>query len=119
MNEGRVSTILGLNGMPREAEDVIVARNIVLAEATGARLHIAHISTEGAVRQIRDAKKRGVNVTCETCPHYFTLTEEAAMQYNTYAKVIPPLRTEKDTKAIIEGICDEMCIRDRLRIHSR
>ena len=106
MNEGRVSTILGLNGMPREAEDVIVARNIVLAEATGARLHIAHISTEGAVRQIRDAKKRGVNVTCETCPHYFTLTEEAAMQYNTYAKVIPPLRTEKDTKAIVEGICD-------------
>ncbi len=106
MNEGRVSTILGLNGMPREAEDVVVARNIVLAEATGARLHIAHISTEGAVRQIRDAKKRGVNVTCETCPHYFTLTEEAAMQYNTYAKVIPPLRTEKDTKAIIEGICD-------------
>ena len=106
MNEGRVSTILGLKGMPREAEDVIVARNIVLAECTGARLHIAHISTEGAVRLIRNAKKRGVNVTCETCPHYFTLTEEAAMQYNTYAKVIPPLRTKTDTEAIKEGIAD-------------
>lgn len=106
MNEGRVSTALGLKGMPREAEDVIVARNIVLAESTGARLHIAHVSTAGAVRQIRNAKKRGVKITCETCPHYFTLTEEAAMNYNTYAKVIPPLRTKSDTEAIIEGICD-------------
>ena len=106
MNEGRVSTALGLKGMPWEAEDVIVARNIVLAESTGARLHIAHVSTAGAVRQIRDAKKRGVKITCETCPHYFTLTEEAAMNYNTYAKVIPPLRTKSDTEAIIEGICD-------------
>ncbi len=106
INEGRVSTLLGLEGMPREAEDVIVARNIVLAENTGARLHIAHISTKGAVEQIRQAKKKGVNVTCETCPHYFTLTEDAAMQYNTYAKVIPPLRTKEDTEAIIEGIAD-------------
>lgn len=106
MNEGRVSTILGLRGMPREAEDIIVARNVVLAESTGARLHIAHISTKGAVDIVRRAKARGVNVTCETCPHYFTLTEEAAMQYNTYAKVIPPLRTEDDTKAIIEGLTD-------------
>lgn len=106
INEGRVSTILGLRGMPREAEDIIVARNIVLAESTGARLHIAHVSTKGAVDIVRRAKARGVNVTCETCPHYFTLTEEAAMQYNTYAKVIPPLRTESDTKAIIEGLAD-------------
>ena len=106
INEGKVSTILGLRGMPREAEDIIVARNIVLAESTGARLHIAHVSTIGAVDLIRRAKARGVNVTCETCPHYFTLTEEAAMQYNTYAKVIPPLRTEADTKAIIEGLSD-------------
>lgn len=106
INEGRVSTILGLRGMPREAEDIIVARNVVLAESTGARLHIAHISTKGAVDIVRRAKARGVNVTCETCPHYFTLTEEAAMQYNTYAKVIPPLRTESDTKAIIEGLAD-------------
>lgn len=106
INEGRVSTILGLRGMPREAEDIIVARNVVLAESTRARLHIAHISTKGAVDIVRRAKARGVNVTCETCPHYFTLTEEAAMQYNTYAKVIPPLRTEDDTKAIIEGLAD-------------
>ena len=106
INEGRVSTILGLRGMPREAEDIIVARIVVLAESTGARLHIAHISTKGAVDIVRRAKARGVNVTCETCPHYFTLTEEAAMQYNTYAKVIPPLRTEADTKAIIEGLAD-------------
>ena len=106
INEGRVSTILGLRGMPREAEDIIVARTVVLAESTGARLHIAHISTKGAVDIVRRAKARGVNVTCETCPHYFTLTEEAAMQYNTYAKVIPPLRTEADTKAIIEGLAD-------------
>lgn len=106
MNEGRVSTILGLRGMPRDAEDVIVARNIVLAENTGARLHIAHVSTKGAVQYIRQAKKRGVNVTCETCPHYFTLTEEAAMNYNTYAKIIPPLRTQEDADAIIEGLAD-------------
>ncbi len=106
MNEGRVSTILGLEGMPRDAEDVIVARNIVLAENTGARLHIAHVSTKGAVQYIRQAKKRGVNVTCETSPHYFTLTEDQAMQYNTYAKVIPPLRTKEDTEAIIEGVSD-------------
>lgn len=106
MNEGRVSTMLGLNGMPREAEDIIVARNIVLAESTGARLHIAHVSTMGAVQTIRRAKERGVRVTCETCPHYFTLTEEVVRQYNTYAKVIPPLRTEADTQAIIEGLTD-------------
>lgn len=106
MSEGRVSTILGLRGMPRDAEDVIVARNIVLAENTGARLHIAHVSTKGAVQYIRQAKKRGVNVTCETCPHYFTLTEEAAMNYNTYAKIIPPLRTQEDADAIIEGLAD-------------
>lgn len=106
MNEGRVSTMLGLNGMPREAEDIIVARNIVLAENTGARLHIAHVSTMGAVQTIRRAKERGVRVTCETCPHYFTLTEDAVRQYNTYAKVIPPLRTKADTQAIIEGLTD-------------
>ena len=106
MNEGKMSTLLGLNGMPREAEDVIVARNVVLAESTGARLHIAHVSTKGAVDIIRTAKKRGVKVTCETCPHYFTLTEDVVRQYNTYAKVIPPLRTKEDTEAVIEGLAD-------------
>lgn len=106
MNEGRVSTLLGLMGIPREAEDVIVSRNIILAENVGARLHIAHVSTGGAVRIIREAKARGVNVTCDTCPHYFTLTEESAMQYDTFAKVIPPLRTKSDIDAIIDGIKD-------------
>ena len=90
----------------REAEDIIVARNIVLAENAGARLHIAHVSTKGAVRLIRAAKKRGVNLTCDTCPHYFTVTEDVAMNYNTYAKVIPPLRTDSDIKAIAEGVAD-------------
>jgi len=106
LNEGRISTLLGLMGMPREAEDVIVSRNIILAENVGAKLHIAHVSTEGAVRIIREAKARGVNVTCDTCPHYFTLTEDSAMQYNTFAKVIPPLRTKSDIDAVIAGIKD-------------
>lgn len=106
INEGRVSTQLGLLGIPREAEDIIVARNIVLAENAGARLHIAHVSTKGAVRLIKAAKKRGVNLTCDTCPHYFTVTEDVAMNYNTYAKVIPPLRTDSDIKAIAEGVAD-------------
>lgn len=106
MNEGCVSTLLGLLGMPQEAEDVIVSRNIILAENTGARLHIAHVSTEGSVRIIREAKKRGVQVTCDTCPHYFTLTEDAAMQYNTFAKVIPPFRTQSDIEEIMNGIAD-------------
>lgn len=106
MNEGCVSTLLGLLGMPREAEDIIVSRNIILAESVGARLHIAHVSTEGSVRIIREAKKRGVQVTCDTCPHYFTLTEDAAMQYNTFAKVIPPFRTKSDIEEIIKGIAD-------------
>lgn len=106
INEGRVSTRLGLLGMPREAEDIIVARNIVLAENSDARLHIAHISTKGAVRLIRAAKKRGVGLTCDTCPHYFMATEDAALGYNTYAKVIPPLRTKEDMEAIAEGVVD-------------
>lgn len=106
LNEGRISTLLGLTGMPREAEDIIVSRNIILAENVGARLHIAHISTSGAVRIIREAKARGVNVTCDTCPHYFSLTEDSALQYNTFAKVIPPLRTKSDIDAILNGIAD-------------
>ena len=78
MNEGYTASCLGLSGMPREAEELQVARNILLAEITGARLHIAHVSTGGSVRMVRDAKKRGLQVTCETCPHYFALTEEVA-----------------------------------------
>ncbi len=106
MNEGYTAACLGLEGMPREAEEVIAARNLILAEQTGARLHIAHVSTKGTVQLIREAKSRGVNVTCETSPHYFILTEEAVGDYNTFAKVNPPLRTEEDVNAVLEGIAD-------------
>lgn len=106
MNSGYTAACLGLDGIPREAEEVIVARNLILAEQTGARLHIAHVSTRGTVQLIREAKGRGVSVTCETSPHYFILTEEAVGDYNTYAKVNPPLRTQEDVNAILEGIVD-------------
>src|SRR5512147_166805 len=106
MNEGAVSTELGLRGIPRAAEDVMTARDIALAELTGGRLHIAHVSTEGSVRLVRDAKARGVRVTAETCPHYFSLTENAVRGYNTMAKMNPPLRTAGDVAAIKEGLRD-------------
>ena len=106
MNEGLLSTILGLKGLPSAAEEVMVARDIVLAELTGGRLHIAHVSTEGSVRLIRQAKERGIRVTAETCPHYFSITEEAVKGYNTNAKVNPPLRTAKDVAAVKEGLAD-------------
>ena len=106
MNEGAISTELGLPGMPAAAEDVMVARNVALAELTGARLHLAHISTEGSVRMVREAKSRGLKVTAEACPHHFTITEEVVRGYNTYAKMNPPLRTWKDVQAIKEGLRD-------------
>ena len=106
MNEGYHAACLGLAGMPREAEEVIVARNLILCEQTGARLHIAHVSTKGSVQLIREAKERGVQVTCETCPHYFILTEEAIGDYDALAKVIPPLRTQDDVDALLMGIAD-------------
>jgi len=106
MNEGLVSTELGLPGMPAAAEDVMVARNVALAELTGARLHLAHISTEGSVRMVREAKSRGIKVTAEACPHHFTITEEVVRGYNTHAKMNPPLRTWKDVQAIKEGLRD-------------
>ena len=106
MHEGAVSTELGLRGIPRAAEDVMTARDIALAELTGARLHIAHVSTAGSVRLVREAKARGVRVTAETCPHYFSLTEEAVRGYNTMAKMNPPLRTAEDVAAIKEGLRD-------------
>ena len=84
----------------------MVAREIVLADATGTAVHIAHVSTRGSVDLIRDAKRRGVKVTCETCPHYFSLTEEACKGYNASAKMNPPLRTEADRLAIIAGLKD-------------
>jgi dihydroorotase len=106
MNEGFVSTELGLRGIPNAAEDVMTARDIELAELTGARLHICHVSTAGSVRMIRAAKQRGVKVTAETCPHYFTLTDEAVRGYHTMAKMNPPLRTADDVAAIRQGLKD-------------
>jgi len=106
MNEGLVSTELGLPGIPAAAEDVMVARNVALAELTGARLHLAHISTDGSVRIVREAKSRAIKVTAEACPHHFTITEEVVRDYNTHAKVNPPLRTWKDVHAIKEGLRD-------------
>lgn len=106
MNEGLVSTLLGLTGIPSASEEVMVSRDLILAEYTKAKLHIAHVSTKLSVDLIRAAKKRGVNVSCETCPHYFTLNEEACQDFNTFAKVNPPLRNEVDRLAIIDGIVD-------------
>jgi dihydroorotase len=106
MNEGVVSTELGLRGIPAAAEEVMISRDISLSRLTGARLHIAHISTAGSVRLIREAKAQGVKVTAETCPHYFSLTEEAVRGYNTMAKMNPPLRTADDVAAIKAGLAD-------------
>ncbi|MBL8041444.1 MAG: dihydroorotase [Nitrospira sp.] len=106
MNEGVISTELGLPGIPSAAEDVMVARNVSLAELTGARLHLAHISTAGSVRMVREAKARGIKVTAEACPHHFTLTEEVTRGYNTHAKMNPPLRTSADVQAIKDGLRD-------------
>jgi dihydroorotase len=106
MNEGFTSTEIGLKGIPRVAEDIATARDVLLAEYTGAPLHIAHVSTSGSVRIIREAKARGVKVTCETAPHYFTLTDDAVRGYNTNAKMNPPLRETADVAAIKAGLKD-------------
>jgi dihydroorotase len=106
MNEGLLSVTLGLRGVPPEAEEAMVARDIALAGLTKGRLHIAHVSTDGSVRLIREAKARGIQVTAETCPHYFSITEKAVEGYNTNAKVNPPLRGQKDVDAIKKGLKD-------------
>ncbi|MBN2653749.1 MAG: dihydroorotase [Nitrospirae bacterium] len=106
MNEGYLATLLGLEGIPRSSEELIVSRDIMLAGYAGARLHIAHVSTRGSVDIIRRAKASGVQVTAETCPHYFTITEDAVKGYNTDAKVNPPLRCAEDIEAIKEGLRD-------------
>jgi len=106
MNESSVSTALGFKGHPAAAEDIIVARDIVLAELTGGRLHCAHISSAGSLRMIRDAKARGVNVTCEVTPHHFTLTDEEVRSFDTNTKMNPPLRTQADVDAALEAIAD-------------
>ncbi len=106
MNEGYVSTVLGLKGIPRWAENIGTARNILLSMATGCRLHVLHVSTAESVEIIRHAKAFGAPVTCETCPQYVSLTDEACMGYNTHAKMSPPLRTQADQEAIKAGLAD-------------
>lgn len=106
MHEGYYSTIYGLKGISRLAEEAMVARDIMLAELTGARLHLAHISTAGSVDLVRMAKSRGVRVTAEATPHHFTLTDEAVGGYDTATKVNPPLRGAADVEAIKEGLRD-------------
>lgn len=106
MNEGVVSTLMGLRGIPSSSEDVMVSREILLSEYTKVPVHIAHVSTKTSVELIRQAKRRGAMVTAETCPHYFTLTEKACLGYDTNAKMNPPLRSEEDLKAVIEGLKD-------------
>jgi len=106
MHEGVVSTELGLRGIPAAAEDVMVARDIVLAELTGAHVHIAHLSTAGAARLVRDAKARGVRVTAEVTPHHLLLTDEAVRSWDANTKMAPPLRTKRDTEALVEALAD-------------
>lgn len=106
MNESFVSTTLGIPGMPTIAEDVMVARNIILAQYTGCRLHIAHISTAASVQLVRQAKQAGLPVTCEATPHHFILTDEALVNYDTNLKMNPPLRAEADRQAILQGLVD-------------
>lgn len=106
VNEGYNSTLAGLKGIPRAAEEVMIAREIVLAETLGKRVHICHVSTKGGVRLLRDAKARGVAVTAETCPHYFALTDDIILSYDANTKVNPPVREAEDVAAIKEGLKD-------------
>jgi dihydroorotase len=106
MHEGLVSTRLGLKGVPAAAEEIMVARDILLAELTGGHVHLCHMSTRGSVALIRRAKEQGIRVTAEACPHHFTLTHEAAEGYNTNAKMNPPLREPEDREAIRQALRD-------------
>lgn len=106
INKGRISERLGVEGMDRKSEDSITEREILTAEKTGTRIHIAHVSTAGSVDIIRKAKARGVNVTCETCPHYFMMTDEKLLSRDADYRMNPPLREETDRKAIEEAVCD-------------
>jgi dihydroorotase len=106
MNEGIVSAQLGLKGVPAEAEEIMVIRDILLARLTGGHVHLAHMSTRGSVELIRWGKDRGINVTAEVCPHHLSLTEESVRGYDTNAKMNPPLRTEDDAEALREAVKD-------------
>ena len=106
MHEGFVSTCLGLHGMPPVAEEIMISRDIMLAEYTGGRFHVAHISTRKSVELVRQAKAQGLKVTAEVTPHHFTLTDEAVRDFNTHTKMNPPLRTEDDRQALLAGLKD-------------
>lgn len=106
MHEGKISLLLGLRGMPALAEEIDAVRDIILAKETGARIHIAHVSTKGAIEAVRRAKNEGINVTCEVTPHHFTLTDRAVEGYDTNTKMSPPLRSEEHLEAILEGLRD-------------
>ena len=107
MNEGSFSTLLGIRGIPNASESVMVLRDIALAELTGSSVHFCHVSTKESVEAIRQAKNKGIAVSCETAPHYFTLTDADIKDYNTNFKMNPPLRSEEDRQAIIEGLRDD------------
>ncbi len=106
MHEGFVSTCLGLHGMPSVAEEIMIARDIMLAEYTGGRFHVAHISTRDSVELVRMAKARGIKITAEATPHHFALTDETVRGFDTNTKMNPPLRTEKDRQAVVDGLRD-------------
>ena len=106
MNEGYSSTLLGLKGIPSQAETIIIFRDISLSELSGCQLHIAHLSSAESVELVRQAKKKGKKISCEVTPHHFTLTDSALKDYDTNLKVNPPLRTKEDLKAILEGLKD-------------
>ncbi|HUQ46508.1 MAG TPA: dihydroorotase, partial [Gemmatimonadaceae bacterium] len=106
MNEGIVSAQLGLKGIPAEAEEIMVIRDILLARLTGGHVHLAHMSTKGSVELIRWGKERGIRVTAEVCPHHLSLTEESVRGYDTNAKMNPPLRTAEDVEALREAVKD-------------
>jgi dihydroorotase len=106
VNEGPVADCLTVGGIPNSSEDVCVARDLIVAEATGARLHVAHLSTTRAVELVHAGKRRGIRVTCEVTPHHFTLTDEAVIRHGTLAKMNPPLRSASDLQAVLAGIAD-------------
>ena len=106
INKGKIQESLGVEGVLPEAEEIMAAREIVISETNNVRAHICHISTQTSVNMIRDAKKRGVKITCETCPHYFSFTVDEVLNSGTNAKMNPPLREEKDRQAIIKGLND-------------
>jgi len=106
MNEGLVSLRLGLTGMPPVAEEIMVARDIMLAELTGGHVHIQHLSTARSVELVREGKNRGIRVTAEACPHHISLTDENLAKFDSNFKMNPPLRTARDVEAVIQGLID-------------